>query len=169
MRRYNLKIKNKNYVLDVEELSADQFRVMLGDQTFEVQLTANQDVAQARITPQMLPARAGDESAVERPAISYHPPAPDSLEPPPSVPAPALPKTLNDASDDITAPMPGTILSIAIQPGDAVTRGQTILVLEAIKMKNAIKSPRDGVIARIVAQPGQTVRYGDVLAQFGEA
>jgi glutaconyl-CoA/methylmalonyl-CoA decarboxylase subunit gamma len=170
MRRYKIEIKGKKYTIDVQELSADQFRVMTGDQSFDIELTAEQELAEARITPEVLPLRDGDESAIERPTASYHPPSPDTLERPPSVPTPALPLASSDeARTEIHSPMPGTILDVRVKPGDAVTRGQTVCILEAMKMKNAIKSPRDATIAEVCVQAGQSVRYGDMLVRFGEA
>ncbi|MBP8645862.1 MAG: hypothetical protein KBH99_07065 [Syntrophobacteraceae bacterium] len=172
MRRYTVEVKGKQYVIDVQELSADRFRVILDDQVFEVHLSADQDLAEARITPQILPARAEDEAAIERPTTSYHPPHPDSLEKPPSVPTPPLPPKPHLPGDEprreITAPMPGVILSVEVQPGDEIRRGQTVVILEAMKMKNPVKSPRDGLVAEVMARPGQSVGYGDVLVRFEE-
>lgn len=60
------------------------------------------------------------------------------------------------ASDSVRAPMPGNIVSIAIKPGDAVSRGQTLLVMESMKMETTIVSPRDGVVAAVHFDRGQT-------------
>jgi biotin carboxyl carrier protein len=62
--------------------------------------------------------------------------------------------------------MPGTILSIAVGEGDRLQRGQEICVLEAMKMKNSIKSPREGTIAEVMVSAGATVAYGDPLVRF---
>jgi biotin carboxyl carrier protein len=62
--------------------------------------------------------------------------------------------------------MPGVILSIAVKPGDSVARGQPLLVLEAMKMKNPIKSPREGTVSEVRVSAGQSVGYGDVLVTF---
>ena len=64
--------------------------------------------------------------------------------------------------------MPGVIQAVEVKAGDAVKRGQTVVILEAMKMKNAIRSPRDGVVSEILAQVGQTVGYGEVLVKFEE-
>jgi biotin carboxyl carrier protein len=64
--------------------------------------------------------------------------------------------------------MPGVIQAVEVKAGDEVKRGQTVVVLDAMKMKNAIKSPRDGVIAEVSVEIGQSVSYGDVLVKFGE-
>jgi glutaconyl-CoA/methylmalonyl-CoA decarboxylase subunit gamma len=56
-----------------------------------------------------------------------------------------------------------------VAPGDRVSRGQVVAVLEAMKMRNEIKAPRDGVVAAIFVQPGQLVAYGDPLVRVEEA
>ncbi|NTU48447.1 MAG: acetyl-CoA carboxylase biotin carboxyl carrier protein subunit, partial [Syntrophobacteraceae bacterium] len=69
---------------------------------------------------------------------------------------------------DLTAPMPGVIQSVEVKVGDQVKHGQTVVILEAMKMKNAIRSPRDGVVEEVCVQAGQSVGYGDVLVKFEE-
>jgi biotin carboxyl carrier protein len=66
----------------------------------------------------------------------------------------------------ITAPMPGDILEIHVKPGASVEPGDLVCVLEAMKMKNMIRSNRTGVIASVDVQPGQSVDYGAVLVTF---
>lgn len=63
----------------------------------------------------------------------------------------------------ITAPLPGTVLSIAVKVGDAVKAADTVLVLEAMKMENAIHAGRDGKVASIAVNPGEAVQEGAVL------
>lgn len=60
------------------------------------------------------------------------------------------------ADDHIRAPMPGSIVSVSVAVGDAVTKGQTLLVMESMKMETTIASPRDGVIAAITYEKAQT-------------
>lgn len=66
----------------------------------------------------------------------------------------------------MTSPMPGVLLSIDVAVGAVVTRGQTLMVLEAMKMKNEIKAQRDGTIAAIRVGVGDQVRHGDALLEF---
>jgi len=68
----------------------------------------------------------------------------------------------------VKAPMPGNILDIGVKPGDKVEFRQTLCSLEAMKMKNAIRSPRDGVIGSVEVVEGQAVSHGDVLFTFAE-
>ena len=67
---------------------------------------------------------------------------------------------------DVRAPMPGTILDIAVKPGECVNRGDQLCALEAMKMKSAIRSPRAGVIASVEVSEGQKVVFGDVLIRY---
>jgi biotin carboxyl carrier protein len=69
--------------------------------------------------------------------------------------------------EPIDAPMPGTILNIAVKVGDKVSKNQLILVLEAMKMENEIVSPRDGIITAINVTKGQIVNPGENLVKIG--
>jgi biotin carboxyl carrier protein len=63
----------------------------------------------------------------------------------------------------IVAPMPGKIVRILVSPGDPVELGQGLIVVEAMKMQNEIRSPKSGAVEKIVAKEGDTVNAGDVL------
>jgi acetyl-CoA/propionyl-CoA carboxylase biotin carboxyl carrier protein len=64
----------------------------------------------------------------------------------------------------VTAPMQGTIVKVAVEPGAAVQAGDLVAVLEAMKMENHITAPRDGTVAEIPVQPGQNVETGATIA-----
>lgn len=68
--------------------------------------------------------------------------------------------------NNLKAPMPGLILGISIQPGDVVAKGDTILILEAMKMENVIKAPGDGTVKSVKIQKGDRVEKGQVLVEF---
>jgi biotin carboxyl carrier protein len=68
----------------------------------------------------------------------------------------------------IKSPLPGTILDIFVKPGDKVTIGQRILLLEAMKMENNIESDKAGTVAEIKISKGDAVMEGDVLIVIGE-
>lgn len=67
---------------------------------------------------------------------------------------------------DLKAPMPGLVLSIDVKSGDTVSEGDPLLILEAMKMENVIKSSRDGVIAGIHMTQGEAVEKNQVLVSF---
>lgn len=83
-----------------------------------------------------------------------------------AAPSPAAPAPAAAATGDVTAPMPGVIIEVMVKPGDTVTSGQELCVLEAMKMKNAIRSTRDGVVAAVPVSAGQKVAYGATLVAF---
>ena len=67
---------------------------------------------------------------------------------------------------DIKAPMPGLVLNILVYEGLEVSKGDNILVLEAMKMENIIKSPSNGKISKILVSPGGKVEKNQILVQF---
>ena len=64
---------------------------------------------------------------------------------------------------EVRSQMPGKIIKVLATPGDAVTMGQGLLVIEAMKMQNEMKSPKDGVVGKIQASEGATVIAGEIL------
>lgn len=78
-------------------------------------------------------------------------------------PAPAA-KSVGAGSIKVASPMPGKILDVKANVGDAVKKGQVILILEAMKMENEVVAPEDGTVASIDVASGATVEAGDTLA-----
>ena len=72
----------------------------------------------------------------------------------------------NQKESEIKAPMPGRVLEIMLSAGDTVAKGDGVLVLEAMKMENVIKSPTDGVIKKIAVIKDQAVEKNEVLVEF---
>jgi len=70
------------------------------------------------------------------------------------------------AEDHVLAPMPGSVVSVAVKSGDAVQRGQTLLMMESMKMETTLTAPRDGVIAEIGFDTGQTFDRDAVLLRL---
>lgn len=69
---------------------------------------------------------------------------------------------------DVNSPMPGLIVMIPVAVGDTVTQGQTVVILESMKMQNELKAPRAGVVEQIHIVPGQTVEKGTLLLYIGD-
>jgi len=74
----------------------------------------------------------------------------------------------NSGIQTLKAPMPGMVLSIPVQEGQAVFKGDTLVILEAMKMENALKAPHDAVVGSIKVQAGKAVEKGTVLLSFAE-
>jgi 3-methylcrotonyl-CoA carboxylase alpha subunit len=66
----------------------------------------------------------------------------------------------------LEAPMPGKVIAVKVAAGDAVTRGQELVVVEAMKMENAVRAPRDGRVAAVKAKVGDAVAPGMVLVEM---
>lgn len=63
----------------------------------------------------------------------------------------------------VHAIIPGVVVSVSVAPGDAVTAGQQLLVVEAMKMQNELRAPRDGTIQQVAVGAGSTIEVGDLL------
>lgn len=93
-------------------------------------------------------------------------PAPVAAAPAAAAPAPAAKPAAsgNAGSIKVSSPMPGKILDVKAKVGDAVKKGQVILILEAMKMENEVVAPEDGTVASIDVATGAMVESGDTLA-----
>lgn len=75
-------------------------------------------------------------------------------------------KLVEAKSEDLKAPMPGLILEIAVEKGQEITKGDKLLILEAMKMENVIKAAADGIVNEIKVEVGNSVDNGQVLITF---
>ena len=157
MRRYTVRIDETEHVLEVEETTADTFTVHLGDgRSVGVVLTDHQDLAQAVIGPEI--------EVRARPVTG--PPAVRAERAPAAAAANVPRRPSGPPGGNLTAPMPGVIISVDVAVGATVEPGQTLLVLEAMKMMNELKSQRNGRVAAIRVAAGDQVKHGDVLVEF---
>lgn len=70
--------------------------------------------------------------------------------------------------NNLRAPMPGLILEVKVEPGQAVKEGDPIMILEAMKMENILKAPGDGVVRAVKVEVRQNVEKNQVLVEFNE-
>ncbi|WP_418745828.1 biotin/lipoyl-containing protein [Frisingicoccus sp.] len=91
------------------------------------------------------------------------PAAPSSA---PKAPAAPAPQAAAAGAVTVSAPMPGKILDVRVSAGQAVKRGDVLMILEAMKMENEIVSPQDGTVASIQVSVGSAVEAGDTLASL---
>ena len=172
MRRYTITVNDTAKVVDVEALGADTFRVQLDGRLVDVRLEDHRDLAwEAPITPAI---QARRTAATHGTAVVADPPPVASTAAPAAASAPAAAPARAAAPaaagcggrDKLTAPMPGVILTIDTTVGTSVKRGETLMVLEAMKMKNELKASKDGVVAEIYVAAGQQVKFGETLVRF---
>ena len=165
MRRYTLNINDREFVVDVQEVDADHFDVVVGNDTYHVHLAGTESLSEAVIAPGLTPGVAPAGAAPARKAA-----APRSVPATPAAPAAALaPRQPGAGGKGVqTAPMPGVILEINVKPGDVVTRGQQVAVLDAMKMHNMIGAAQSGTVAEVYVEAGQSVDHGTPLLKFKE-
>ena len=92
--------------------------------------------------------------------------APASATRAPAPPAPVQPGP-SGGGTTITAPLPGSIFSLKVNAGDAVNEGDTVLIMESMKMESEVKSPVSGTVQSIAVKEGDNVQTGDLLATIG--
>lgn len=91
--------------------------------------------------------------------------APVAAPAPAAAPTPAA-KSTGAGSIKVASPMPGKILDVKTKVGDAVKKGQVLLILEAMKMENEVVAPEDGTVASVDVAVGAMVEAGDTLASL---
>lgn len=129
------------------------YRVAVEGEVFEVQVETDGDVPELGSL-----------------ATSYAPTAAPSAPPKAAAPQATAPAAAPIAVGDgtpVVAPMPGTIVRYAVKEGDAVKTGQTVVILEAMKMENALPAPCDGTVKALGAAAGTTALRGDTLVVIG--
>ena len=75
-------------------------------------------------------------------------------------------RTRPQAAQALVAPMPATVARVLVQPGARVTKGETVLLLEAMKMELPIRAPADGVVSAVNCREGELVQAGAVLVEL---
>ena len=144
--KLRVKIDDQAFEVEVGDLSARPILAVLDGETYEIW------------PEETAPAEAPASPPVRTQTTA---PVPVAVKLPPAG-APA------ESGKVVTAPIPGTIVSIAVKVGEQVKAGQEICSLEAMKMKNAIRANHPGTIARILVQPGDRVSQGQPLVEFAD-
>lgn len=146
--KYNVTIKNKSYVVEIEDINARPVIAHVEGQRFEVIPDINPVGTEVKLEPVTANTSKTKKDAKE--VISF-----DLRKPDP-----------NQNSSEMTAPLPGTVIEVFVKPGDIIEAGQVILIIEAMKMKNSIRSTRAGKIAEVLTSINQTVAHKQVLVKF---
>src|SRR5688572_10665993 len=148
MRRYTIEINGTSFVIDVQQLAAELYTARVNGAEFEVRLTDSET-----LTAISLPSAHAAEPAAP-PVAPIAPAANRTI-----APGATQPELLNarkpaasTGAGTVVAPLPGLIESILVASGDYVKRGDPLLVLEAMKMRNTIQATEAGVIQQIWAQ-----------------
>ena len=146
MKEYKLKINGNEYNVTVNEVDGSMAEVEVNGTPFKVEFDKPVKKAAA---------------PVAKPVAKSAAPAPAAA--PVAKPAAAA----GGAGTAVTSPLPGVILDVCVKEGDAVKRGQTVMVLEAMKMENAIEATADGTVTAIKVGKGDSVLEGAPLIMIG--
>ncbi|MBI3749355.1 MAG: biotin attachment protein [Chloroflexi bacterium] len=178
LRRYTVSIDDHAFTVDVLETAADRFEVSVDGRTFEATLLDDHDLPGAPISPQVAASEpraigaatgAGPAGAAVGGGTARRAAATPSDAPAPAHRPAAVPVQPGGRVDALSAPLPGVVLEVFVAVGASVRRGDAVLVLEAMKMRNTIRSPRDAVIVEVGVAAGQPVGPGALLVRLGDA
>ena len=140
--KYKLTVNHQTYEVKIENINARPVVVTVDGQRFEV-MPENEKQVEVN-----LEAGAGAES-----------------KPFTQMPIPASNPSAG-GSQTLTAPLPGTVIELFVKPGEKVEVGQVVLVIEAMKMKNSIRSILSGTVEKVMVSQGQSVAHKQALIEF---
>ncbi len=148
MKEYNLTVNGNEYVVSVEEKDATTAEVKVNGAKYKVELNDPSKIKKAA-----------------KPQVSAAPASHPVANAAANAPAPAVPKAAagSTGNKSVLSPLPGVILDIKVAVGDTVEVGQTLMVLEAMKMENNVDSSFGGVVKSINVKCSDSVLEGDVL------
>ena len=142
--KMQVKIDAKTYQVEIEDIHARPVIAVVDGEQYEVWPEEDDREASTRVST-------APEISVPEPQVAIGPVAPSSQ---------------GGSGKDVLSPLPGVIVAVLVTPGDNVEHGQELCTLEAMKMKNAIRSNRAGTIASVAVSVGDQVNHGQVLMSF---
>ena len=151
MSKYQYKVQGVDYEVEIEEVEGNIAKVNVNGIPFEVELQQ--------------PINAAKHPTIVKPKVEA--PKPVAGGPVAAAPVAAQPATAVGAGNAQKAPLPGTITSINVKVGDTVAVGDTVVVLEAMKMQNNIEAEYAGTVTSITVNQGDSVMEGAVLLTIG--
>lgn len=146
MTSYKFKINGKPYEVSVNSVSNGNADVSVNGVNYNVEI--EDSPASAAEVPAAAPA----------PAASAAPAAPAAASPASTAPA---------GGKKVVSPLPGVVIDVCVKEGEAVKRGQKLVVLEAMKMENEILAESDGTVAKLLVSKGDSVLEGADIAVIG--
>ena len=153
MKDYSLKINGHSYNVQIDDANEDSTvaHVMVNGVDYEVEIEGAKSVKVSK--PQVAPAPKSANSGMIMPSTA--------------TPSPRLAAVPPSSGYSVKSPLPGTVLGVKVAVGDTITRGQTLVVLEAMKMENEIPAPHDGKVLQVIVTKGSTVEAGATMVVLG--
>lgn len=150
MKEFTFKINGAEYKCAVEEIEAGLTNVTVNGKTYQVETEKPAAPAPKPAAPKAAPVAA---------------PAPVAAAPAPAAAPAAAPVAADGVK--VKSPLPGSVIKVVVTEGQAIKKGDTLLVLESMKMENPIMAEQDGTVKQIVVAAGQNVMQDDVLLVLG--
>ncbi len=147
MKEYKYKIKGAEYTVKINDVEGNMAKVEVNGIPFEVEMDRPMHLT---------------HKPVVRPVPHMHHGAVT-----PATTIGTQPETLVGNGTAVRAPLPGTVNAVAVTVGQAVKKGQTVVVLEAMKMENNINAECDGTVTAVHVNKGDSVREGTILITIG--
>lgn len=138
MKEFKYTIDGKEYNVQIENVENNVASLTVNGEAYKVELPAEAEPEKKKVVLGQ-PATASSDDAAATPAANVN------------------------TANAVKAPLPGTITSIEVAVGDEVKAGDTVVVLEAMKMQNNIEAEKDGKVTAICVKPGQAVLEEDAL------
>lgn len=152
MKQYKYKVNGAQFDVTIDSIVGNTAKVEVNGIPFDVEMQGSS------LVEEDLPTQAAAETSAPAPAA----PAPAS-----TAPAPAAPAAGTGAGTPVKAPLPGVVTKINVAVGQTVKKGDTVLVLEAMKMENNITAETGGSVTGICVAAGDSVMEGSVLLTIG--
>ena len=164
MKEYKYKINGNEYSVAIIDLEGDKAAVEVNGVSYQVDILTEGYTAPAP-RPAAKPAVAPAPAPAAAPAAPA--PAPQPIAPAAPAAEPAAPAAPAGKGTAVQSPLPGVILDIKVAVGDQVKAGQTVAILEAMKMENNINAECDGVITAIKVSKGDNILEGSDIVIIG--
>ena len=144
LMKYKITVNNKTYEVEIENINTRPVIAFVDGTRFEV-------------TPERRKESDEIKNKAERKSFNPNQPAANSHS-----------SNLALNGNAQTAPLPGTVIEVFVKAGEKVEAGQVILIIEAMKMKNSIRSLKGGTISEVLVSAGQSVAHKQALIKFAE-
>ena len=145
--KYKVTVKNQVYEVEIENINTRPVIAHVDGERFEIM---PENAGQAET---------GKDSSIPTEKKAFNSSPVTAAKPSPN---PAL------SGNILTAPLPGTIVEVFVKPGEKVEAGQVVVIIEAMKMKNSIRSVYSGTVNEVFVSAGQSVAHKQALVKFAD-
>ena len=148
--KYKITVNNQKYEVEIENINARPVIAYVDGDRFKVMPENGEQADVKKDTSEI-------KNRVEKIAFDPNPAPAASFSPNPAL-----------SGNSLTAPLPGTIIEVFVKAGEKVEAGQVVVIIEAMKMKNSIRSVYSGIVSEVLVSAGQSVAHKQALIKFAD-